>query len=165
MIFINSNADYNVLIGRMLVLMQQFSIAKNGKSELTVERIVIYDFFLRYPLLLAKVMRILSKKVSIDIKDSEVNTVQTFYPTYSDLYKFKSTKSLLQILYSEGFINIEKDQDGEVIISITDFGALSAAKLESAYFVRLREISIAITSLQSTSFSVLRNSVNSLLHE
>jgi hypothetical protein len=165
MIFINSNVDYNVLIGRMLVLMQQLSIVKDGKSELTVERIVIYDFFLRYPLLLAKVMRILGKKVNIDIKDNEVNTVQTFYPTYSDLYKFKSAKSLLQILYSEKFVNIEKSEDGEIVISITDFGKLSAAKLESAYFSRLREISIAISSLHSTSFGVLRNSVNSLLYE
>jgi hypothetical protein len=165
MIYINLNSDYNVLLGRMLVLMQELSFAKENERILTIERIVIYDFFLRYPLLLVRATKVMNKKINLDIKDSEVNTVQTFYPTYSDLYKLKNAKVLLQILYSKGFVEIENSEDGEMFVSITQAGIENAMKLESAYFARLREISKAVSLLHSISFSVLRNSVNSLLYE
>lgn len=165
MIIIDPNSDINVFFGRMLVLVNELSFLKDGKKALTIERIVIYEFFSRSPLILAKVLNMVNKKINIDIKDIEVDGVNSLYPSYGDLYKFKNTKDLLQILFSHGLIDFTKESDGDHFISISPKGSEVSDTLESEYLLRIKEISKAIALLHSVSFSSLRTSVKSLLYE
>jgi hypothetical protein len=164
MIIIDSNSDYNVHFGRALVLISELSFLKEERKPLTIERIVVYDFFLRYPLLLTKTLKFLNKKIPIDIKSIEIDTISTLYPSYQDLYKMDNIKTIIQALYSKELINIEKELDGTFIIYISEDGKNLSLSLESDYFVRLREISKAVSLLHSVAFSTLRTTIKNLLY-
>lgn len=165
MIIIDPNSDYNVLFGRMLVLINELSFAKDEKKALTIERIVIYDYFLRSPLVLAKVLKILDKKLNIDIKENEVDAIETVFPAYSDLYKFSNAKKLIQLLDYEGMIELSKEDDGTLYVSISTKGKQMVNSLESDYFLRLKEVSKAIALLHAVSFSSLRSGIKTLIYE
>jgi hypothetical protein len=162
--FFDSDTDLNVFLGRVLVLIDEFSLIKNDKKILTIERLVIYDFFLKYPIVLTKTLDRLNKKVLVDIKEYEINSLNAFYPSYSELYKFENIKYIIQVMYLKGLLTIFKEDDG-LFIEVSSIGREVASNLGSAYFSRVREISKGIAPLHASSFSILRDNVNSLLFE
>jgi len=111
------------------------------------------------------VLQRLNKKMLIDIKESEINTLDSFYPAYRELYKFDNVKNILQLLQFQGLLEIAKESNGDVIIISSENGKLIASSLCSVYFNRVKEISGAIKPLHTISFSSLRDSINSLLYE
>ena len=154
--------DINIRLARFLVIMDLLAYSKTGKYILNNDRLIIFDFLLRYPFILKKVVEVKNEKLSIKLNNEEIGSITTLYPSNSALLDTKSTKNLIKLMLSYNLMSIQIDKS-EMFYILTDNGKMILSELDTEYIRRMKELCNAMIILKSTTINELRKIIKPLI--
>jgi hypothetical protein len=161
--YVEIEADLNLNLARLLILV---SATTGNKSEsiLTLERLVIYEFLARNPILLLKLLRQMGKKHKIEAREYEAGGLSSKYYNKSSIYSFESIRNLIQLLFVRNMVIISGLAQDQVTVSTTTEGNSFCLELRQDYYQRYFEVGAALKALNSTSTVQLRSQINLLIN-
>ena len=157
--FLIPEDELGLRLGRLLLLIEKLSFSKSGKLNLSLEKIAILEFLIKYPPLLNRVL-ILSEKKSIDLNSLELESIEALYPNRKLLFDFNDTKKILQILIGYKLIDTKIDENTEIFYYINADGIKYAQTLQSKYFLRLNSILEKAKVCQSETYSKINKQIS-----
>lgn len=155
--FLIPEDEIGLRLSRLLLLIEKLSFNKSGKLVLTLEKIVMLEFLVKYPSLLNRVLIFLEKKV-IELSSLEHESIEALYPNKKQLFDFKEVKKILQILIGYDLVSA-KIVDGEVYYYVTHEGIKYTQALNSKYFLRLKSILENAKVCQSEKYSKINQQI------
>ena len=158
--FIIPEYDLKLRLTRLLILLYRLSFSKKGKPCLTMTKIGMFDFLLRYPVILSEVLHCSDKKPSFKLQESDFGTIESQYPDSQVLFDLEDIKITLQTSIIYRFADVQSTQK-EILYVITDEGKQFVESLETTYSQRCLELADAIKPLLSESDTYLRATIKS----
>jgi hypothetical protein len=156
--FIIVENDIDIRLTRLLILISELSYSSKKNPILTIDKIAVYDFLLRYPTILYRITKIENFKKSFDLEDYEFNNIESNYPDLSILYDYTVLTKLLQILICYGYVSTTVSKEAFYII--TDAGNEFLSSLTSEYIKRLKELVVILLQMRTLNFQKLNKSIN-----
>lgn len=160
--FIIPENEYNVRFARLLILIKELAYSKKGKLVLSLDRLAIYDHFLRNPVLLQRVLDAEGQGRLIELKYEERDSIESLFPNRSALYDSGTIKKIMYSLFYLGYVSAIHDKEGYIYYYATSTGHKFVEELESTYFVRMRTLSKVLISLQKLSNKQLQKLIKSV---
>jgi hypothetical protein len=154
--------EVNLTVGKLLYQLFILSDYTNKEFVFNLERIAQFDFLIKHPILLNKILDEKDKKVLI-LNNSEIYSIEAMYPNRSQLFDFTKVKLVLNILISYGFLDIKIGSDSQVYYLINQNGISSANQLETIYFQRLKKVLSQMKPLLSMPHSKINQIIQSYL--
>ncbi|MGG0240765.1 ABC-three component system middle component 4 [Bacillus rhizoplanae] len=158
--FIVPDYELNFRLAKILFILKHLSYTQRKKLHVTLDRIVMYDFLLKYPTLLNQVLINESKK-EIVLDEAEKNSIAAKYPNYVFQSERDLMKKLLLLLSHYKLIDVHKDK--EIYFVINKLGLDLVLNLSSPYTEKVEEICIALQQLRSLSFNQLLTKINHVI--
>jgi hypothetical protein len=156
--FLIPEYDLNLRISRMMIIIEILALNKKKTPTLTVGKLGLYDFLIRYPIVLINLLRDLGKQVAFNLRDTEFGTVETNNIDISELYEYEATRQLIQVMISMGLIRVELIKT-EACVVTTEKGVAFVTSLETDYLIRMKELAQALKPLQVEKETQLRDKI------
>lgn len=148
--------DINLRLTRLLIIMSVLSFTKRGNPALTIGKLALFEFLIRYPQILICILNDYKDEVDFQIIASEFGSIESQYPEISTLIECEEIRLILQVLLLYEFVEPIKTPK-EVFYKISQSGLMFVKEFESDYLIRINEIAVASLPLLSESESKLRN--------
>ena len=162
--YVEVESDLNLNLSRLLALISASAVGTKAELLLTLDRLVIYDFLARNPILLLKILRQMEKKYKIEAREYEAGSLSSKYYNKSDIYNFEAVRNLVQMLFAKKLIVVNRLSQDQFTIFATDEGNTFCQGLQADYYQRFSELGSALKSLNSSSTSQLRTQINLLVN-
>lgn len=153
--------EFEFNIARLLMVINYLSKTKRGKSILNNEKLMIFLYLIRNPLMLNKVLRETGKE-EVYLYDSELYSVASLSVNVDPLFDRHRTKALLKASACYGYIKVNYSKADGFLYELSDSGLNLTKSLDGEYYHRLREYLGKLQSLQAESANKLNNILNSL---
>jgi len=154
-LFIHPDSEFNIQIIRILAILEKLSHNKNGNPILNIEKIAVFDFFLRHPSIFFDILKKSDKKIPFVLDETEKNSISANFPSTISLYRFEEYRKIIQILYIWGFMGIEVSEWKEPYYIITDSGSEFLKTVDTVYLQRQLELATACGTLVSQTYKNL----------
>jgi hypothetical protein len=162
--FIIPEHNTNLRIGRLLLIIDELSYSSRGNPILNIERLAIFDFLVRYPLILYNIKKVNMDIDNLELIENEIGTIESRFPNNSSLYNYKELYTLLKVLSYYQFIAVQIKK-GDFYYYITEDGKSFANALNSQYFKRIRELCKEMKTLRSTNTRNLKQQIQFSMKE
>lgn len=159
--FIIVENDVDIRLVRLLIIISRLSYSSKKNPILSIEKMAVYDFFLRYPSILYGVTKINNYKQTFELEEYEYNNEESNHHNRGIIYDFELLHKLLQILICYGYIDIINNKETFYIIS--DEGMIFLNSLDSEYIKRLKELSVVLLQMRSLDFGKMNNLINLII--
>lgn len=156
--FLIPECTLGLRISRMMIIINMLALNKKKNPTLSIEKLILYDFLIRYPIVLINILRNSGKQVNFILRDTEFGTLETNNIDTFDIYEYEEARKLIQVMISMGLIKVEIVK-GEILISATEMGDNFINSLESEYLVRLKDLVHELKKLQSEKEAQLREKI------
>lgn len=150
--------EVNLRLGKLLILLNELSLNRNEKPILTLEKISLFEFLSKHPVLLNRILYLKDKEL-ISLNDSEKYSIEALFPNRGQLFDFKEVKTLLNILIGYEFVNIEIGSGFEVYYYISEKGKSHADNLTEEYFGRIQRIIKTMNAFKTLPYSKINQFV------
>ncbi|WP_053971151.1 ABC-three component system middle component 4 [Mangrovimonas sp. ST2L15] len=157
------DSEVHLKLGKMLLLLSVLSTNKKKEPILTLEKISIFEFLTKHPMLLNRILYYKNKEL-IDLNNSEKFSIEALFPNRGELFNLSKNKVLLNLLVGYKFVEIKIKKDFEINYYITDIGLELADSLDAIYFKRLRRIYHKIVPISSLSYSNINKLIEPYLN-
>jgi hypothetical protein len=154
--------EVNLTVGKLLYQLCILSDYTKKEFIFNLERIAQFDFLTKHPILLNKILDEKDKKL-LSLMNSEIYSIEAMFPNKSQLFDFTKIKLVLNILISNGFIDIKIGSDSQIYYIINDNGIKHANQLESIYFQRLKKVLSQMKPLLNMPHSKINQIIQSYL--
>ncbi|RRN71136.1 hypothetical protein EI200_11820 [Peribacillus simplex] len=151
--FIIPENDLGFRITRLLILIGELGLNKNKKPLLTLEKVAIFDFLLKNPFILDKVLVAEGKIKGIVLDETETGSIESQYPNIINLFDYGSIRGYIQLLVSFNLIEVVTVDSYLYITS--EKGKEIIDKLSSTHISRIKELSKAMIVLRNMSSTQL----------
>lgn len=158
--FIIPDYDLNFRLAKILVILKHLSYTQRKKLHVTLDRIIMYDFLLKYPILLNQVLAKENKK-ELMLDEVEKNSISAKYPNYVFQSERDLMKKLLLLLSHYKLIDVQKEK--EIYFVINNTGLDIVLTLSSPYKEKMEEVCIGMQQLRSLSSNQLLNRINHVM--
>lgn|GEM_PF-5859195 len=155
--FIFPNSELSVQLFRMLVILDNTSLNRNGKPVLNIEKLSVFDFLIQHPYILFSILKDQNKRNNLVLTDVDYNSISREYPNTDSLFSFDSARRTLQILIGHGFCEVNLLEGGSVVFLISDKGEEFVDGVETSYADKLRQFAKELKILQAESYKNLIN--------
>ncbi|MDQ0719227.1 hypothetical protein QF049_000488 [Paenibacillus sp. W4I10] len=159
--FIIPENEYNVRFARLLIIVKELAFSKRGKLVLSIDRIAIYDYLLRNPELLKRVLKAEGQGKLMELKYEERNSIESLFPNKSSLFDTNIIKKIMYSLFYYGYVSAKHDNQGYIFYFTSPLGDKFVEELESNYFQRIQTLSKVLISLQKLSNAQLQKIIKS----
>lgn len=156
--FIIVENDIDIRLVRLLIIISRLSYSSKKNAILSIEKIAVYDFLLRYPSILYGITETNNYKQKFQLEEYEYNNEESNRHNRSVIYDFELLHKLLQILLCYDYIHIINSKD--IFYIISDKGMSFLNSLDSEYIKRLKEISSILLQMRSLNFQKMNNLIN-----
>lgn len=157
------DSEVYLKLGKLILLLNELSTNSKKEPILTLEKISIFEFLTKHPILLNRILYLKNKEL-IDLNNSEKFSIEALFLDRGPLFNFSQNKLLLNLLIGYKFINVKIKKDFEVNYFITEKGIEYAQNLDSQYFQRLKRIYENITPIKSLSYSNINKLIEPYLN-
>lgn len=154
--FIIPENENNVRFARLLIIVEELAYSKRGKLVLSLDRLAMYDYLLRNPVLLQRVLDSEGQGRLMELKYEERDSIESLFPNRSSMFDSTTIKRIMYSLFYLGFVSAHHDQQGHIYYFTTQSGRQFIEELESSYFKRIRTLSKGLISLQKLSNTKLK---------
>lgn len=148
------DSELNFRLGKILLIFQVVSLGAKKPIYINLESIGQFEFLLKHPVLLNKILNDKDKKV-IQLRNSEMYSIEALFLNRGELFDLKNIKLLIKLLLSYNYIEVKILSDFKIYYIITEAGLKKAQELESAYFQRLRDLNLELRPFVGLSSSKL----------
>jgi hypothetical protein len=159
--FIIPETDLFYRVARILVLINTLSFSSKGNPVLTIEKMSIFDFLLKYPFILNEVL-IAKNQPSISMLNREQGTIESLFPNKAALFNYSANKELLKLLIAYSLIEVEVLK-GDIYYKISVNGINLINSIENETIIRLIQLSEALLPLRSVKTNELKKIINPLV--
>lgn len=159
--FIIPENDINLKILRFLLIIDKLAYTQRGKLVINIDRLVIFDFLIRYPFLLKQVL-LVKNKTNLRLLREEVGTVSTLFPSKVALLDTKSTKEIIKLMIAYDMLKVIQDKD-ELFYVLTESSELIVNQVDTDYTIRINELCEAMLVLRSVSINDLKKIIKPLV--
>lgn len=159
--FILPENDINLRLSRLLVIINELAYTQRGKLVINIDRLTLFDFLVRNPLLLKNVLKVKSNTI-LKLLNEEFGSIATMYPSKVSLIETTTTKVLIKILVSYDMLTVIQ-YEGELYYTLSDKGKLFISEIETDYVVRMKELCKSMLVLRSVSTNDLREIINPVI--
>ena len=121
-LLIHPDLELHVQLIRILAILEKASLNRNDTLVLNIEKIAVFDFFLRHPVILFEVLKMADKKIPFTLEEHERNSISSNYPSREGLYRFEEYRKLVQILLIYGHLTVTVTDSKEPFYNITERG-------------------------------------------
>ncbi|WP_308723138.1 ABC-three component system middle component 4 [Paenibacillus polysaccharolyticus] len=160
--FIVPENESNVRLARLLILIQFLGVSKRGKLLLSIEKLSTYDYLVRNPVLLQKILETVDQGKLMDLQEKEADSIESLFPNRASLYDYSTIKKITYSLIYNEYISVEHSKEGHIFYFATELGREFVEQLESTYFNRIKELSKVLIPLQKFSASQLQKILKSI---
>ncbi|SDS37434.1 hypothetical protein SAMN05192545_1285 [Maribacter dokdonensis] len=150
--------EVNLRLGKLIILLNELSLNKKDKPVLTLEKISIFEFLTKHPVLLNRILYLKNKQL-INLTNSEKYSIEALFPNRGQLFDFKEIKALLNILIGYDFIKIEIGSGFEIYYYISEKGRAYANNLTEEYFIRIQRIIQSMDTFKTLPYSKINQFV------
>lgn len=159
--FIIIENDINLRIFRFLLIINRLAYTKKGKLAINIDRLGVFDFLLKYPLILKQVLQV-RKQTDLKLLKEEVETVSSLFPSKSALLDNNSTKEIVKLMIAQDLLKVIKDKN-ELFFVLTDKAIVIVSEINTDYSRRINELCIEMLTLRSVSVNDLKKIINPLV--
>ncbi|MCT1399336.1 hypothetical protein M4D81_09925 [Paenibacillus sp. p3-SID867] len=160
--FIIPENESNVRFARLLILIESLGVGKRGKLLLSIEKLSTYDYLVRNPVLLQKLLNTEGQGKLMDLEEKEVDSIESLFPNRASLYDYNTIKKFTYSLIYNGYVSVEHNKEGHIFYYVTEPGREFVDKLESAYLHRIKDLCKVLVPLQKYSASQLQRTLKSI---
>ncbi|NOU77984.1 hypothetical protein GC101_03725 [Paenibacillus sp. LMG 31459] len=160
--FIVPENESNVRLARLLILIQSLGVSKKGKLLLNIEKLSIYDYLVRNPVLLQRLLETEDQGKLMDLQEKEIDSIESLFPNRASLYDYSTIRKITYTLIYNEYISVEHNKEGHIFYFATESGIEFVEQLESIYFNRIKELSKVLIPLQKFSASQLLKTLKTI---
>lgn len=157
--FIIIENNINLRLARILLILDVLSYSSKQNPTLTIENINVFDFLLRHPSVLQKLIKDNGFKKNFNLEYYEDGNIDSSYPNLSSLFDKNVVNKLLQILIAYNFATIKKEKQ-IIYYVITESGNEFLKSLSSDYIYRMKELSKYLLQIRIIPFGKIVNMIN-----
>lgn len=148
--FIITERNIDIRIIRVLILMEQLCSKKS--KGISLDKIAIFDFLLKYPIILNPILKE-NDKLQVQLKSYEENNIYNNNLKYEYLNQYKDIKKILNLMIIYEYIEVYIGK--EIFYKLTDLGYDAIGSIESEWTKNLRYQSKSIKGIKNLSYSKL----------
>ena len=150
--------EVNLRLGKLIILLNELSLNKKEIPILTLEKISIFEFLLKHPVLLNRILYLKDKQL-VSLNNAEKYSIEALFPNRGQRFDFKEIKTLLNILIGYDFVKIEIGSGFEIYYYLSEQGKAYANDLTEGYFVRIQQITESMSALTTLPYSKINQLV------
>ena len=145
-------------MGVAIIVADILSITKRGKLTLSADKLQIYMYLAKNPIVLNRVLRFHGLE-TISLKNEDSFSFYSLSANVDSLFDRKLTKIILNTLLEKEMISTLYKNKDNFYFKLTDYGENIARELNSPYFHEIRYITDRMKVLQSHSEAQLNTAI------
>lgn len=153
--FLIPEKDIYLRIGRIIIIISELSYSTKGNPILDIEKLSLFNFLIRYPIIFKKVKIINGDKDELELLESEVGSIESEFPNKDSLYDHEDLYQILRIAAYYKFIEV-KNNNYSFCYYITEIGKDFSNNLSSEYFLRVKELCKSLNKFRSIKTNKLK---------
>jgi hypothetical protein len=147
--------------GIVLLAIQNLGKTTRGTLLLNNERLLIFMYLIRNPLVMAKLLNQLGRPTLL-LSEEEVHSVSSLAVNLDPLFDTDWIKHLLQRLASVGLLSVRYRKVEGFLYDLTEAGEKVSEKLTGDYFDKARKYISAIDSVKTEPTATLNSALNNI---
>ncbi|NNN48701.1 ABC-three component system middle component 4 [Vibrio sp. 2-2(8)] len=159
--FIEPDDDIYLNISIVLIVLYYLGSTKRGALKINNERVHLYDYLVRNPKKLSKLLNILGKGNLIGNRDDY--SVSSISYNLDPLFDRDRMKYILTILAKKNLINVNYKNKEGFLYTLTDNGVKIVGDLEGEYFSEIKLYSQQLVSTLSLNISQINAGLNQII--
>ncbi|MDC5819641.1 hypothetical protein OPW19_07360 [Vibrio europaeus] len=159
--FIEPDDDIYLNISVVLIVLYYLGATKRGSLKINNERVHLYDYLVRNPQKLGKLMNLLGKGNFISGRDDY--SVSSISYNLDPLFDRDRMKYILTVLAQKKLINVSYKNKEGFFYTLTDSGVKIVEDLEGEYFSEIKTYSKQLVSTLGLSMSQINSGLNQII--
>jgi hypothetical protein len=159
--FLSLNDDFLLNSFEIIILIGVVSLNRNKTPTLNNDKIQTFLYLIKHPNLLNMILRS-EKKKEIQLRENEINNINSISVNVDDLYKTQKIKEMLQFSVCSNLIEVCKN-NSDTVYKLSPRGIGILSRLNSNYFKRLKQFSEHLVPLRTRSASQLNSLISNKL--
>ncbi|USK36473.1 hypothetical protein LIT25_27320 (plasmid) [Bacillus sp. F19] len=156
--FLIPEKDIYLRTGRIIIIISELSYSTKGNLILDIEKLSLFNFLVRYPVLLKKVKIINNDKDELELLENEVGSIESKFPNNDSLFDYEDLYQILKIAAYYRFIE-GKNYNQSFYYYITEIGKDFSNNLNSEYFLRVKELCKSLNRFRSMKTNKLKQMI------
>lgn len=153
--------DDSLNSGIVLLAIQNLGKTSRGRLLMNNERLLIFMYLIKNPLIMAKVLNQLGRS-SPTLGEQDTHSVSSLAVNLDPLFDADWIKRLLQYIASVGLLTVKYRKAEGFLYSLTEAGDMIAEKLTGNYYDKVREYISALDTVKAESTTNLNSALNSI---
>lgn len=149
-------------VALLMIILFYLAKTKYGKLTLNNEKLSLYMFLLKNPVVLNQLL-INMNKGRIELSDIEYFSVESISTNYDSLYNTLFIKDLLQITSAKNYLDVTYKKVDGFMYTLTPDGERVVASLNGKYFNRIKQYLKVMQTIQSEQTSHVKTVLNNIL--
>jgi hypothetical protein len=162
--FLDVESDVYINLCMILIIINILGKTSRGVLKINNERLHIFLYLLKNPLVLNKVMNAHGKS-GVLLHERDTFSIASISPNLDPLFDRESLKSLLSILIAKQFINVKYKKDDGFVYSISEAGQNVIQSLRGEYLLEVKLLCEKLKSVLSISEAKLNQTLNHIIRK
>ena len=160
--FIIPEEDFLYNLNLVLNIVHTLPETSTGKKVLNLDRILIYFYLIRNPIILNRVSKYLQKG-SVILSQEEGNSIAGSHSNLDDLFDREKLKMILKQLIVCEYINVDCDEKLGILYSSSPKGSETVIQNQGEHLLRVLDFFNLLKKFQSLSISKIEKAVSANL--
>lgn len=160
--FLEPDNEIYVNLGIVMIIVASLSVTQRGKLTLNNEKLHIFMYLVKNPVVLNKVLNIQGKD-SMILKQRDSYSLNTISPNLDTLFDRELMKALITILVAKKLLQVEYKKNEGFFYTLNEIGREIANNLQNDFFAEIWFYCKKMSALQSLSESKLNQSLNQIM--
>lgn len=154
--------DIDLRLVRFLIIIDTLAYTQRGKLVISIDKLIIFDFLVKYPFILKSVLKVKDKRSNLKLSKTEVRSIETLFPSKSALLDINSAKILIKLMISYDLISVKVDKS-ELFYIPSDTGKIFINDIDTDYINRIRDLCEAMLVMRSIRTNELKEMIKPLI--
>jgi hypothetical protein len=159
--YLTPDNDVDLNVALLLLIISTLEKSKNGKLLLTKEKILIFMYLIKNPVMLDRLL-VQLKDTSLELSEAEFYSINSISINLDPLFDYQWIKSLIKICAIKNLISANYRKDEGFLYSLTVEGSELASRLEGNYFDGIKKYLKKIEVIKSESTTNLNRLLNDI---
>ena len=160
--FIEPENDIYINLFVLLLLINALAKTNRGTPKLNNDRLHVFLYLLKNPVVLNKALSILGKDIVI-LQDRDTYSVMSISHNIDPLFDREALKSLLNILISKKMVSVIYKKDDGFFYSLSEIGQHAVLNVNDEYLSEIKQYCEKLKPLLSYTEGQLNKAVNQII--
>lgn len=160
--FLDPDRNIYINLATLLILVKSLSSRSNKKNPLDVDRLRIFHFLIRNPVVSNRVLSALNA-ASVTISEENQFSVKSESPDMLEIFDPDKTNVLVKILLEKEYIKTILDSKGEITFDVTSKGAEIESDLNDQYFDQAKNYGKSFAQLHRISTKMITEALKNTM--